>query len=278
MNARKKTTVAGVACGVVCAVCVLCYLQSVQGEADAARAEALARYGGEQVEVCVASRDIAAGETVDVGALETRLWVADLLPADAVRSTSEVVGKQASSAILSGEVVSLRRFEEASALIDVPTGLTAVSVPAKDVQAVGGALASGMLVDVYATGDSGTTLIGEEVLVLATSASAKGTSDSSVSWITLAVEPASVQELVTMAQKAQLYFVLPGEDVGKVSAAESGKASRASGGDEAASASDGADSDAPGDSASSANGNADSNQKSAASDNSADAVGEGEGE
>lgn len=246
--------VAGLVCGVVCAVCVLCYLQSVQGEAEAARAEALARYGGEQVEVCVASRDIAAGETVETGALETRLWVADLLPADAVRSTSEVVGKQASSAILAGEVVSLRRFEEASALIDVPAGLTAVSVPAKDVQAVGGALVSGMKVDVYASGDTETSLIGEEVLVLATSASAKGTSDSSVSWITLAVEPSSVQELVSVAQHAQLYFVLPGEEVDK------GSSNTASASSTAADADGGA-----------------SSQKSAVSDNSADAVGEGEG-
>ena len=46
----------------------------------ARRADALARYGGDQVEVCVAKRDIAAGETVDSGAIETRLWVADLLP------------------------------------------------------------------------------------------------------------------------------------------------------------------------------------------------------
>ena len=81
---RRKTMVAGIACGVLCAACVLAYLTSVRGEADAARAEALARYGGEQVEVCVARRDVAAGEKVDAAAVETRLWVADLLPADAV--------------------------------------------------------------------------------------------------------------------------------------------------------------------------------------------------
>ena len=40
----------------------------VRGEAERARADALARYGGDQVEVCVAKRDIAAGETVDSGA------------------------------------------------------------------------------------------------------------------------------------------------------------------------------------------------------------------
>ena len=87
--------VAGIACGVLCAACVLAYLTSVRGEADAARAEALARYGGEQVEVCVARRDVAAGEKVDAAAVETRLWVADLLPADAVRAAGDVVGRTA---------------------------------------------------------------------------------------------------------------------------------------------------------------------------------------
>ena len=137
---RNKTAAAGAICGVLCALCVLGYTQSVRGEAERARADALARYGGDQVEVCVAKRDIAAGETVDSGAIETRLWVADLLPPEAVRQTSEVVGSKASSTVHSGEVLSARRFGAASAAIDVPDGKVAISVPAKDVQAVGGAV------------------------------------------------------------------------------------------------------------------------------------------
>ena len=140
---RNKTAAAGAICGVLCALCVLGYTQSVRGEAERARADALARYGGDQVEVCVAKRDIAAGETVDSGAIETRLWVADLLPPEAVRQTSEVVGSKASSTVLSGEVLSARRFGAASAAIDVPDGKVAISVPAKDVQAVGGAVSAG---------------------------------------------------------------------------------------------------------------------------------------
>ncbi len=91
---RSRTTIIGIACGLACAACVFAYAQGVRGEADAARAEALARYGGEQLEVCVAKRDIAAGESVDASAVETRLWVADLLPAEAFRSSDDVVGKK----------------------------------------------------------------------------------------------------------------------------------------------------------------------------------------
>ncbi len=207
---RNRTVVAGIVCGVACAACVFAYTQGVQGEAEAARAEALERYGGEQLEVCVAKRDIAAGETVDAASIETRLWVADLLPADAVRSIDDAVGKKASSAIVAGEVLSERRFGDADDELDVPEGLTAVSVPAKDVQAVGGAVVAGSRVDMYATGGTSTDVIARSVLVLATSAGGSS-SDTGVTWITVAVAAESVQEIVAAAQKTELYFTLPGD-------------------------------------------------------------------
>lgn len=208
---RRATTAAGIACGAVCAVCVLAFTQGVRAEADAARSEALARYGGEQIEVCVATRDIAAGEAVDASCMETRLWVADLLPAEAVRSTEEVSGKTASSAILAGEVLSMRRFQGVEGRVEVPKGLAAVSVPAKDVQAVGGAVRAGEKVDMYATGGTSTDLLASDVLVLATSASTDdAASDAQVSWVTVAVEPDRVQEVVSAAQRTELYFALPG--------------------------------------------------------------------
>lgn len=209
---RTKTKVVAVVCGLVCAACVFGYLQSVKGEADAVRAEALARYGGEQLEVCVARRDIAAGETVGADAVEVRLWVADLLPAEAARSIDEVVGRQAASPVIAGEVVSLKRFERAGAELDVPEGLVAVSVAAKDVQAVGGAVVAGSHVDVYASGNTSTEAIARNVLVVGTSAStADGQSSSDISWVTMALEPESVQEVIAASQKTELYFALPAE-------------------------------------------------------------------
>lgn len=206
----RKAQIASILCGIACAVCVLVYLVSVRGEADRARADALARYGGEQVEACVATRDIAPGEAVDAGAIERRLWVTGLLPPEAVTAPEDVIGKQASSSILEGEVITTRRFEAEAALVDVPQGMTAVSVPAENVQAVGGAIAPGALIDVYATGNLSTTLIGRSVLVLATSASTSSEiGGGNVTWITLAVEPSAVQELVAAAQSMELYFALP---------------------------------------------------------------------
>ena len=218
---KNRTTLITIACGVLCALCVALFMLSVQREADAARAEVLARYGGEQVEVCVATRDIAAGERLDASAVEARVWVADLLPEDPVRSASEAVGKTTASAIGKGEVVTKKRFEGERSALDVPSGKAAVSVPAKAVRAVGGAVQPSMLVDVYASGNSETVLLAHDVLVLDSSVKSSSTLTSGDGgWITLAVDPERVEEVVSASSKTDLYFVLPGQRVEEVADAE----------------------------------------------------------
>lgn len=221
MRRGKLTMAMSVACGVLCAACVALYMQGVRGEADAARAEALERYGGEQLEVCVAKRDIAAGQTVTDADVEMRMWVADLLPADAARSVEEVEGRVPSSPIMEGEAVVLKRFEGHPTSLDVPDGLAALSVPAKDVQAVGGALAEGAVADLYAAGGTSTSLLARDVLILATSSSGSDGVDAELSWVTVAVEPESVQEVIDSAQKSELYFAVS-SDPGGAEAASAG--------------------------------------------------------
>lgn len=209
---KRMTTIVSVACGLLCATCVLLYLLSVNGQIEHARAEALERYGGEQVEVCVAKRDIAPGQTVSASDIDTKLWVAALLPAGAKSASADVVGSQASALILSGEVITDRRLGAQSASLSVPEGMVAISVPAKNVQAVGGAVSPGMKVDVYSTGGTSTKRIGESVMVLATSASTDDRATAEVTWLTLAVKPASAEQLVSAAQGSSLYFTLPGAE------------------------------------------------------------------
>lgn len=203
--------VVAVACGVGCAVCVALYTQGVSQQAAQDRAEALERFGGEQVSVCVAKSDLVAGRPISGSDVEVRPWVVSLLPDDPVFEVAEAAGMIPASTILAGEVVSHRRFDAAEDALSVPDGLVALSVPAKDVQVVGGAVAAGNRVDVYATGASSTQLIGQQVPVLSTSVDA-GESDGGLSWITLALAPDRVQEVVAAAQTAQLYFALPGQD------------------------------------------------------------------
>lgn len=209
--AINKSRWAAIACGVGCALCVALYMTSVRGEIDTARAEALERYGGDQIEVCVAKRDLAAGEIVDSSAIVKKLWVADLLPEGAISDPALIVGQKLGSSIIEGEVVCAQRTELSESSLSVPTGKAAISVPAQSVQAIGGSVKAGMVVDVYATGPVSTAKLLGAALVLATS-DEESTSSANSAWITLAVEPDRVQEVVSAAQNLELYFTLPAEE------------------------------------------------------------------
>lgn len=216
--AINKTKWGAVACGLCCALCVALYVGSVRGEVDAARAEALERYGGDQIEVCVAKRDLAAGEIVDSSSLVTKMWVADLLPDGAVTDASQIVGQRLGSSIIKGEVICARRAEASDSSLSVPEGLAAISVPARAVQAVGGSVEPGMEVDVYATGPVSTTKLVSAALVLASSATSE--SGATVDWVTLAIAPERVQEVVAAAQNLELYFALPAVGADDAAAAD----------------------------------------------------------
>ena len=208
-----KTAILGVLSGILCAASVFAFTTEVQAQADSARQAALERFGGEQVEACVATTDIAAGETVNASNATTKVWIADLLPDNPV-SYDDAQGRQVTSPVVKGEVIVEKRFDKNAASIDVPEGLTAVALPAQDVNAVGGAVESGMKVDVYLAGDEAATPLASDVLVLSTSDGSTSSTGKQISWITVAVEPDKVQEFVTAADKGGLYYTIPGEEKG----------------------------------------------------------------
>ena len=218
---KKNVLAVGVVFGIICAICVALYASLVYQEADSARAEAMERYGGEQVEVLVATKDIYPGETLTSSNTTMKTWLSDLLPDECITNFDEVKGLQISSLVIAGEAVSSKRFNSETTPLDIPDGYVAISVPAEDVQAVGGALTAGMNVDVYATG-SETSRIGEGLLVLATNADNSESGKASVSWVTLAVPLDQSQEFVTASQTMDIYFTLPSrdQDVSNESASE----------------------------------------------------------
>lgn len=207
---KRGALFVGLACGALCVLCVLMYASTLQREADSARAEAMERYGGEQVDVLVATNDIYPGESLNASNTTVRTWLSDLLPEDCITSLEDIQNKQTTSLILAGEAVSARRFDEGSTELDIPAGYVAISVPAEEVQTVGGTLSAGNRVDVYATGTK-TTRLGNNMLVLATNADTDESSKTKVSWVTLAVPIEQSQEFVTASQSMDIYFTLPAQ-------------------------------------------------------------------
>ncbi len=233
---KSRSLIVGILCGIACMAGVLLYVHDARASLDAERAEALSRYGTVQVEAYVATRDIAAGSKVDQSSVERKTMPGELLPEGAVTDLSQIEGHPAQAAVYRGEVLVAKRFEEvAGTSIQVPDGMCAVSVPAKAVSAVGGSVSPGADVNVYSTTAASTDLLVANVQVLSTSASvaSQSSSKADVSWITLAVEPDVVSDLIAAAGASELYFTLPSE---KLSASEVGSLSksRASSGSAAA--------------------------------------------
>lgn len=206
---KSKSMIAGLISAFVCGLCVLTYMGIVQQEADSARNNVIARYGGEQVEVLVAKRDINPGEMIDGSNTLKKLWISDLLPEGSITNASDAYGKKVASFVATGEVLLTKRFETSTLGIEVPEGLVALSVPAQDINAVGGAITKGSYVDVYAVGTS-TTCLGRSIGVLATSNPDEASAGQKMNWITLAIDPAKVQEFVSAAENLEIYFTLPG--------------------------------------------------------------------
>ncbi len=220
-----KRTLIGIVSAAVAALSIAAFAMSVTANAQSEREDALARYGGERVEVCVAVRELAVGEVLSSDDVEMRSWVSDLLPADVVQSLDEVVGQAVSSPIVAGEPIARTRLGAPVTTLDVPEGTVALSVPSQDAMAVGGAVKPGSSVDVYASGTDGTTLLAQRVPVLDTSASLTTDSTSSssasgrtgtLSWVTLAAPPELVAQLVAASRLGNLYLTIPGEGVDAV--------------------------------------------------------------
>lgn len=212
---RKQALVAG-ACDIVAALCVFAYTATIQSEASMARASAIRSYGGERVEVLVASKTIPIGGTIDGSNTSMQEWLVDFLPqGQAAQSYEELEGLVAQTEIRVNEPVLLERVGDGSSRITVPDGLAAASVASDDVLAVGGAIRAGSVVDVYVEASSGEiTMLGEHILVLETS-TLEDSKEKQISWVTLAVKPSSVSDLLAAASKGTIHFVLPGNSAAK---------------------------------------------------------------
>ncbi len=212
MTSQRKQLIAGIVCAVLAVAAVFAYTATVSSEAAAKRQAAIERYGGEQTQVVVASEDIAVGTALGPGNVKETTWLVDLLPdADVAAEAGQVDGLIAQADFKEGEPIIMARAGDGNARVKVPDGLEAVSVSSDDVLAVGGSVQEGSFVDVYVeTAKGKVVLLGKKILVLETSAVVQEESSKAITWVTLAVTPQSVSELLEASCKGTIHLVLPG--------------------------------------------------------------------
>lgn len=208
---RKTRIILSVVSGVLAAALTLGYATQMKSEAEKARQDALESYGGDVTRVCVATRQIEPGDVIDEGNVAVEDWVSSLLPPDAATSISQVAGKVATTRIARRSVVCPVHFESTdNDALDVPAGSVAVSVASDAEHALGGALERGDNVDVYISKDA----LADRLCaakVLDTSALQAGGGD--ITWVTLAVSPDRVCELLSAASRAPVTLAAAGSGV-----------------------------------------------------------------
>jgi pilus assembly protein CpaB len=225
LSATRKRMLLAVVCGVLAALLIGLYAGDLQAQAASSRAAALAEYGGERVEVLVAARNIAAGETLSADNATMQPWLADLLPDGAFTAADAAYGQVVNAPVYRNEPLAKAKIADGSQRLEVPEGLCALSIPVSDEMAVGGAIVIGSAVNVYAVGDTVVSLVAANVLVLESSngygdsgsADAAGgffaaNSRAALKWVTLAVRPEMVSELLAAARDKNLSLILPGEN------------------------------------------------------------------
>lgn len=206
---RGTRVLISLACGVLAAACAFLYASDVRAEAERAHEETLARYGGDTVSVCVATREIEPGETLMEGDVSLEEWVSSMLPRDAETSVRDVAGKTVTSHIPEGAVICSAYFKRDADALDVPSGMVAVSVPADEEHAVGGAILPGDRVDVYVSKDGIADRLCD-AQVIDTSARMAGTEGADITWVTLALEPERVAEVLAATARGSISLTLPG--------------------------------------------------------------------
>lgn len=229
INSTKKRLFLAILAGAAAALLMFFYAGSLEAQASSAQSAAIAEYGGSRTEVLVATRNLVAGEELNVENATMMPWLADLLPQGAVTSPEEAYGMTLTVPVWANEPILVVKLGTGEELVQVPDGLSAVSIPISDDMAIGGSLLPGSSVDVYAIGTTQVRLVVADVLVLEASNGAQSgqsndrqqagivlgsSSRAALKWVTLAVGDEMIAELLSAARDNTLSLVLPGQNAG----------------------------------------------------------------
>ncbi|MDR2957219.1 MAG: Flp pilus assembly protein CpaB [Coriobacteriales bacterium] len=221
MRQKRKRIFISVLCGLVAALLMSLYASSVRNEADKSRIQTIQEYGGEQIEVYVANRNIAIGERLTTTNVSKQIWLVDFLPDGALTEADDVIGQVLGIPMQANEPVTAAKIKTNTSPVSVPDGYCAVSIPTNDVLAVGGAINTGSIIAIYAADKETVVLLAAEVLVLDTSNNSTeglehtgllGSSRTrpALTWVTLAVREDMVEDIIAASRAMNLYLVLPG--------------------------------------------------------------------
>lgn len=210
MTRRLRFVLSG-ALALLAAVLCASYGQYVRDEADRVRTETLERYGGEVVNLVVASDMLEAGDVVDRQSVVKRDWISDLAPEGAVTDLESVLGTEVTVPVAAGAPLTSLNFRDDADAVEVPSGRVALSVPVTDKLALPASVAAGTMLVAYEVQEVGTRVVSSSLQVLR--APGEQTTMGSHAAITLAALPDDVASVLSASAQGSLRLALPADDV-----------------------------------------------------------------
>ncbi len=166
----------------------------------------------ELVNIAVASQELAFGTALNTDNVRMVSWPRNSVPAGAFTDLGSIdPGQVAIRPIAVGEPILQSRISgRASLSANLPVDMRAVSIPVNAVSGVAGFVLPGDVVDVMLTRDNTTTVLLENVLVLAIDrrANDQETEPAVVDTATLQLDPVSAQRLTLARQVGNLSLAL----------------------------------------------------------------------
>ena len=164
------------------------------------------------VAVVEATRDLAAGTTIELDDVAVHQIADALVPAGALTSTDDAVGSLTITPFLEGEVLASTRLASAAgpASLSIPSGFVGLTLtPDAAPEGLGG----GDHVDVlatYATARPYTTAVAEDVPVLNVTAAGSSFGDGAGPAVTLLLDPVVARDVVRADVTATVSLVVRG--------------------------------------------------------------------
>lgn len=213
---RRFRIVLSTACALLAVMLFVTYANHVRGEAERIRSEAIARYGGEVVELAVASETLEPGDVATHSNVSMREWLLDLAPEGALTSLDDVYGLEVGAPIAKGTPLTQLAFRSTSEVAEVPEGCVAVTIPITDKLGVPRSITVGASLVAYEVGSSDTRLISEGMTVLAIPGLASQYTTGAQITVSVPAEDAPV--VLAAAATNDLRLVMPAKDVEAVDA------------------------------------------------------------
>ena len=220
MSTKTRVIIASL-CSCVVAICFIGYSKQVQQNAEQMRKDAMAKYGGEVVELVVATCPLEVGDTVDTKCVKTCDWIVDLAPVEAIDDIDAVLGKTITVPLAQGAPLTKLNFKDSDSSLSVPSGYVLISVPVTPKLGVTANTVQDTHAVAYSAKDSGTYLLASNVRILANTSSDSLVSNKSVS---LAVLPDDVPKILEASNQGCLRLVLPADDIVSMAKEDSLKA------------------------------------------------------